>query len=163
MLQSIGQILLIIAGFLVLLLTVLAAFLLANGASLHELTAFVPNLASLIASLYKDDRVPARAKVALAALGAYLATPFDLIPDFVPFLGYLDDVIVVAVAFDGVFNQIDRAIVLEHWKGDAQSLDVVSRSAARLSAVVPAGLKRRLFGAGTRPGEEREGAEGKEN
>lgn len=152
MLKATGGALLAIVGFLLLLLAILAVFLLANGASLRALTSFIPNLAGLITALYRDDRVPTRAKVSLAALGAYLVTPFDLIPDFIPFLGYLDDVIVVAVAFDGVLNQIDRAIVLEHWKGDAQSLEVVSRSAGRLSVIVPAGLKRRLF-AGPRPGE----------
>lgn len=144
--------LLVIAAFLALLMAVIAIYLRARGASLSAVIRFIPNLAGLIGALYRDNRVPAQAKVVLTALMAYLATPFDIIPDFIPLLGYLDDVVVAAVALDGLFNQIDSHVIADHWQGDPETLAIVRRTAHQLSFFVPAGLKRRLF-AGPKPGD----------
>lgn len=142
--------LLVIIGLLALLLIVIAFYLRIRGASLGAVMRFIPNLASLVGALYRDERVPAQAKIVLTALMAYLATPFDIIPDFIPLLGYLDDVIVAAVALDGLFNQIDGDVIREHWHGDQDTLAIVQRTAHQLSFFVPSALKRRLF-AGPRP------------
>lgn len=142
--------LLVLLALLTLFMAVIAVYLRAKGASLRAVAAFLPNLASLIGSLYRDDRVPTQAKVTLAALTAYLAAPFDIIPDFIPLLGYLDDLIVAAIALDGLFNQIDAAIIRQHWQGDPETLTIVQRTAQQVSLFVPAHLKRRLF-AGRRP------------
>ena len=111
-----------------------------------EAVLAVPHLATLVASLMADHRVPAKVKATLTGVAAYLAMPFDLIPDFIPVLGYLDDLVLVILVFDGVLNQIDEAIVAEYWKGDPamlQRLQVVSRRAARF---IPYWIKRKLFG-----------------
>ena len=111
-----------------------------------EAALAVPHLATLVASLMADRRVPTKAKATLAGAAAYLAMPFDLIPDFIPVLGYLDDLVLVILLFDGVLNQIDEAIVAEYWKGDPstlQRLQAVSRRAARF---IPCWIKRKLFG-----------------
>src|SRR2546429_66188 len=68
----------------------------------------VPHLAALVANLLADRRVPAQARATLAGVVAYLAMPFDLIPDFIPVLGYLDALVLVVLVFDGVVNQIDE-------------------------------------------------------
>jgi aminopeptidase YwaD len=111
-----------------------------------EAALTVPHLATLAANLMADGRVPAQAKATLAGVTAYLAMPFDLIPDFIPVLGYLDDLVLVILVFDGVVNQIDEAIVADYWKGDPatlQRLKAVSRRAARF---IPGWIKRRMFG-----------------
>ena len=92
----------------------------------------LPAIGALAVSLYWDQRVPRRAKITLSALVVYLASPVDVIPDFLPLLGYLDDVLVVAVVLDGLVNQIDQAIVADHWKGDSQELEAVQAAARRL-------------------------------
>lgn len=143
--SAILETLLVVIAFLALLLAILAVYLRIRGASLIAVVRFIPNLSGLIKALYADERVPAKAKVVLTALLAYLASPFDIIPDFIPLLGYLDDVIVAAVALDGVFNQIDAGVISENWQGDRQTLAIVQRTAHQLSFFVPAGLKRRLF------------------
>lgn len=143
--SAILETLLVVIAFLALLLAILAVYLRIRGASLIAVVRFIPNLSGLIKALYADERVPAKAKVVLTALLAYLASPFDIIPDFIPLLGYLDDVIVAAVALDGVFNQIDAGVISENWQGDRQTLAIVRRTAHQLSFFVPAGLKRRLF------------------
>jgi len=116
----------------------------------RELLLLLPRLGLLIARLVKDDRVPLSAKLTLVGLAAYLASPFDILPDFIPFLGYLDDVLVAAVVVDGLLSSVEREIVLSHWPGDPASLERVARAAAAVSAFVPRRLKRRLFGGRSR-------------
>ena len=114
--------------------------------ALRELAVLLPQLTGLVARLSGDPRVPRRAKVALGVVAVFLASPVDLIPDFIPGLGYLDDVCLVAIVLDGLLNHVDRRILLEHWAGDAESLERAGRLAARIAAFVPERWKARVFG-----------------
>ena len=113
---------------------------------LRELALLLPQLAGLIARLTTDARVPARVKAVLGVTAVFLASPVDLIPDFIPVVGYLDDVVLVAIVVDGLLNHVDRRIVLEHWPGDAASLERTAAVAARVAAWVPRRWKARVFG-----------------
>jgi uncharacterized membrane protein YkvA (DUF1232 family) len=105
-----------------------------------------PRLLQLITRLARDPRVSGRAKTVLAGLAVYLASPVDLVPDFIPVLGYLDDVLLVAIVLDGLLTHVDRAVLLQHWPGDARSLERVCRIAGRVAAWVPRRWKTRVFG-----------------
>jgi len=111
-----------------------------------DLLLALPRLARMFVSLAADREVPTAAKVVLAALAVYLVSPIDLIPDFIPFLGYLDDVILAAVVVDGVLNFIDRPLVLRYWPGTPASLERVAAVARRLARWVPNRVKARIFG-----------------
>ena len=112
---------------------------------MKDLLLLLPRLARMIASLLADRQVPTAAKVALAAVAVYLASPLDLIPDFIPFLGYLDDALLVAVVVDGLLNYLDRSLLLKYWPGGVASLDATAAVAHRLARWVPARLKARIF------------------
>jgi uncharacterized membrane protein YkvA (DUF1232 family) len=71
--------------------------------------------------------VPRRAKVALALLVPYLASPIDLIPDFLPGIGQLDDALLVALALRYVMRRAGPDVVSEHWPGTADGLRVIFR------------------------------------
>ncbi|HEV8676275.1 MAG TPA: DUF1232 domain-containing protein [Methylomirabilota bacterium] len=114
--------------------------------ALRELGLLLPQLAGLITRLVGDPRVPGRVKAVLGVSAVYLASPVDLIPDFIPGLGYLDDLVVVAIVLDGLLNYVDRAIVREHWPGDPASLDRAAAVAARVAGWVPRRWKARVFG-----------------
>src|SRR5262245_44954605 len=114
--------------------------------AVRELLLLLPQLAGLIARLTADPRVPRRVKVLLGVVAVFLASPVDLIPDFIPVVGYVDDVVVVAIVLDGLLNHIDREIVLQYWPGDPASLERTGRLAARVAAWVPARWKARVFG-----------------
>lgn len=105
----------------------------------------LPDIVRLIARLAADPVLPTPAKIALVAAVAYLASPFDLVPDFIPFLGYLDDILLAAVLVDGILNHVDRGLVLKYWPGTPESLDRIARVAGTLAAWVPRGLKARIF------------------
>jgi uncharacterized membrane protein YkvA (DUF1232 family) len=111
-----------------------------------DLLLLLPRLARMIASLLADREVPMAAKIALAAMALYLASPIDLLPDFIPFIGLIDDVLLVALVVDGLLNHIDRALLLKYWPGPAESLDMVAGMARRVARWVPRRVKSRIFG-----------------
>jgi uncharacterized membrane protein YkvA (DUF1232 family) len=108
----------------------------------------LPDIARLLARLVRDPGVPRAVKVALAAAAVYLISPIDLIPDFIPIAGYLDDLLVAAVVVDGVLNHVDRSLLLRHWPRTEQALDAIGRAARLLSAWLPRRVKRRIFATG---------------
>lgn len=112
---------------------------------MRQLLRALPALARMIGRLVLDPALPRPAKLVLLAAALYLASPFDLVPDFIPFLGYLDDLLVAAIVLDGILNYVDRALILRYWPGSEQSLEKLSRTARFLSTWVPARLKRRMF------------------
>ncbi|MBI4245818.1 MAG: DUF1232 domain-containing protein [Candidatus Rokubacteria bacterium] len=105
----------------------------------------LPDLARLIARLVADPVLPRAAKIALAAAAVYLLSPIDLIPDFIPFVGYLDDLLLAAVVLDGLLNYVDRALVTRYWPGSGESLEKLAHAAHLLARWVPGRLKRRIF------------------
>jgi uncharacterized membrane protein YkvA (DUF1232 family) len=109
----------------------------------------IPDMARLIGRLVTDPVLPRAAKIALGAAAVYLLSPVDLIPDFFPLVGYLDDLLLAAVVLDGILNWVDRRLVLKYWPGSPTSLDTVARTARVLAMWVPRRLKARIFsGAG---------------
>jgi uncharacterized membrane protein YkvA (DUF1232 family) len=113
----------------------------------RALLRILPELSRLLGRLASDPVLPRPAKIALAAALIYLASPLDLVPDFIPVVGYLDDVLVAAVLVDGIMRYVDRGVVLRYWPGSVESLDRVARAARVLSAWVPRRLKARVFAA----------------
>lgn len=105
----------------------------------------LPALAALIGKLVRDPTLPRPVKIALMAAAVYLASPIDLVPDFIPFLGYVDDLLLAAVVLDGILNFVDRQLVLRYWPGSERSLDHLARTARMLTSWVPRRVKARIF------------------
>jgi uncharacterized membrane protein YkvA (DUF1232 family) len=95
----------------------------------RALAGFIPDCVVLFRRLLDDDRVPRRSKLLLAALIGYLAMPFDLVPDFIPIAGQLDDAIIVAIVLRTVLRAGGPELLREHWPGPASSLNVLMRLA----------------------------------
>lgn len=89
----------------------------------RELAAFLPNLLLLFRGLLRDPRVPLGAKALLVLAVAWVASPIDLVPEFVPVAGPLDDAIVAALVLRAVLRRTDRAVLLEHWRGEPATLE----------------------------------------
>ncbi|PYM91791.1 MAG: hypothetical protein DME04_17735 [Candidatus Rokuibacteriota bacterium] len=105
----------------------------------------LPDVVRTIAGLAVDPVLPKAAKIALAAAVLYLVSPVDLIPDFIPVLGYFDDLLVAAIVVDGMLSYVNRGLVLKYWPGSPESLERVARSARVLAAWVPRRLKLKIF------------------
>jgi uncharacterized membrane protein YkvA (DUF1232 family) len=113
---------------------------------LKENLLALPRIAMLVPKLMSDKRVPARTKAALTGLAVYLVSPWDIIPDFIPGIGQLDDAIVLLLFIDGVLNQIDDAVLLDHWTGEVETLRRVQDFSRFVSQWTPDRIKTRLFG-----------------
>ena len=122
---------------------------------LKEAALAIPRVVLLIPRLVADDRVPARVKLALTGLAVYIASPWDLIPDFIPVLGQLDDLTAILLFIDGVLNQVDDEVLREHWRGDVRTLRTLQFLARQVSRWVPARIKRLLFGRAVEAGRRR--------
>jgi uncharacterized membrane protein YkvA (DUF1232 family) len=93
------------------------------------LVRFVPDCLVLFKRLIGDARVPRRYKLMLGVLVAYLAMPLDLIPDFIPVIGLLDDAFFVALALRTLVRGADAGLLREHWPGPSETLEPVLRLA----------------------------------
>jgi uncharacterized membrane protein YkvA (DUF1232 family) len=85
----------------------------------------VPDCAVLFKRLLRDPRVPRRSKATLVLVIPYLAMPFDLIPDFIPVLGQLDDALLVVAVFGYVARTAGREVIEELWPGSERGLRIV--------------------------------------
>jgi uncharacterized membrane protein YkvA (DUF1232 family) len=115
-----------LGGAVALYVLIVLAFVVAGRRTdARAFAGFVPDCMVLFARLLRDRRVPRRSKALLAALIPYLALPFDLIPDFIPVAGQLDDAILVAFVLRRVVRRTDPELLRELWPGPATSLRIV--------------------------------------
>ena len=109
------------------LAAVAALILFGRVGAARELLGLVPNLLLLFKDLVRDERVPRGAKVWLGVAAVWLASPIDLIPEFVPVLGPLDDAIVAAAVLRHLVRRAGSDVVYEHWRGDPATIARVLR------------------------------------
>jgi uncharacterized membrane protein YkvA (DUF1232 family) len=104
----------------------------------------VPNLIKLYGRLMSDRRVPLRARaLAMATLG-YTALPIDIVPDFIPVLGQIDDVVIVALGLRRLAEVAGPELLSEHWDGEEPVLESVQAVVEAVAAVAPHRIRRLL-------------------
>jgi uncharacterized membrane protein YkvA (DUF1232 family) len=108
-------------------LLVLALVLAGRRGSARAVAGFVPDCAVLFGRLLRDRRLPWWKRALLAAPILYLAFPFDLVPDFIPVAGQLDDAVLVVLVLRVVAGRSPE-LVREHWPGPSSSLELVLRA-----------------------------------
>jgi len=118
------KLVLVTAGVMVglwALLAVLAARLPAG--LLKDLAGFLPACVTLARRLRADPRVPWQARAAVIVAGLWVLSPIDLLPEFLPVIGPLDDVVVVALALRYAARRVPREVLLEAWPGEPRLLE----------------------------------------
>jgi uncharacterized membrane protein YkvA (DUF1232 family) len=106
-----------------------ALLLAGRGGTARQVATFLPNLILLFRGLWRDPRVPRGSKLLLGFGLVWLASPIDLIPEFVPVVGPLDDAIVAALILRSVARRVGKSVLAEHWRGDPATLDTFFRLA----------------------------------
>jgi uncharacterized membrane protein YkvA (DUF1232 family) len=104
----------------------------------------VPNLVKLCYRLMRDPRVPEKQKVFLAVALAYLLAPVDLIPDYIPFIGRADDLLLLAFALNAMFEAAGEVVVHEHWDGTGDVLEIVAGVIEWGASLVPWPIRRAI-------------------
>ncbi len=97
----------------------------------RALAGFIPDCIVLFRRLLADPRMPRRYRFVVIALLGYLALPFDVVPDFIPVAGQLDDAIVVALALRAILRGGGLEMIEQHWPGPRASLSLILRLADR--------------------------------
>jgi uncharacterized membrane protein YkvA (DUF1232 family) len=90
---------------------------------LRDLAAFIPDCVTTVRRLRKDPSVPRKAKIAVVLAGLWVASPIDLIPEFIPVIGPLDDIVVVALALRYAGRQVPRDVLLAAWPGEPRLIE----------------------------------------
>ena len=90
---------------------------------LKDLAGFLPACVTTARRLRSDPRVPRRAKWAVAVAAVWVLSPIDLIPEFLPVIGPLDDVVVVALALRYAARRVPRDVLVEAWAGEPRMLE----------------------------------------
>jgi uncharacterized membrane protein YkvA (DUF1232 family) len=122
-------------GLLLLWLALVVALLVAVGVTrpdavrVRDALRLLPDVARLLRRLATDPAVPRGVRIRLWLLFGYLALPIDLVPDFIPVLGYADDAVVVALALRSVTRHAGADAVERHWPGTPDGLAAIRRLA----------------------------------
>ena len=106
----------------------------------------LPRFLKLLWGLVSDVRVSMLDKVLVAGAIAYIVMPIDLIPDFIPFLGEVDDVYLLVLALRRLMENAGKAVVMSHWTGDPADLRDLNLRKALMAAAffLPRTIRRRL-------------------
>ncbi len=105
---------------------------------------FLPNMVLLLGRLLKDSRVPLAEKALFAGAIVYVISPIDLIPDFLPFIGQVDDLYVVALVLLRLINRTDESVVRQHWTGGGDIIALVDSIANIAPKLLPKRISRVL-------------------
>lgn len=121
----------VVGGLLLAWLALLAALwtVRPDERRLREAVRLLPDLVRLLTRLAADQTLPRGVRVRLWLLLGYLAMPIDLVPDFIPVLGYADDAVVVAMALRSVTRRAGAEALERHWPGTADGLEAIRRLA----------------------------------
>ncbi len=106
----------------------------------------IPNFLRLLYGLVTDVRVSNVDKLLVAGALAYVVMPMDLVPDFIPFIGEVDDVFVIVMALQRLISNAGRAVVADHWMGEPGELSALNleRVLAACAFFLPRRVRRRL-------------------
>lgn len=105
---------------------------------------FLPNMVVLLGRLLKDARVPSAEKALFLAAIVYVISPIDLIPDFFPFIGQVDDIYVVALTLLRLINRSDPTVVRQHWSGGGDIVALADSVAGIAPMLLPKRVSRVL-------------------
>jgi uncharacterized membrane protein YkvA (DUF1232 family) len=108
---------------------VLALYLVGKRSQARAISGFIPDCIILFKNLMQDKQVSRKYKLVLSLLIGYLVVPIDLVPDFIPVAGQLDDAIIVALVLRFVLKGVGPEFAAKHWPGPESSLNMLLKVA----------------------------------
>ena len=114
------------------------------GMWMKDAALALPNLVKLVYRLMKDSRIPRKSKVILGAILGYIVVPIDIVPDFLPVVGQADDALLLAYGIRHIIEVAGADIVLEHWDGSQDVLELVGQITGFAAGLLPKPVQRLL-------------------
>ncbi len=112
--------------------------------AMKEALLFIPNFVKLIYRLLQDERVTKTDKALLAATVAYVLSPWDLLPDMIPFLGQIDDLLLVALVLKRLMDSVEQEVILEYWDGNDDLIITIENITDLAVRFLPPGVHSKL-------------------
>jgi len=104
-----------------------------GGESSNKFTGYLlalPDFFILLCRLAVDKRVTSSQKLFIGGIIAYVMLPIDIIPDFLPIIGYVDDLVLVVFGLNLIMNELDRKILIDNWSGEEDVLELLKKISA---------------------------------
>ena len=114
-------------------------------AKIRGYIALLPQFLGLLLNLLRDSRVSSTDKAILGATVAYMLNPVDLVPDWIPFVGLVDDVYLVALALLRLVLRVDEKVLKDNWRGRYELIPILRKVADGAVAFLPARIRRSIF------------------
>jgi uncharacterized membrane protein YkvA (DUF1232 family) len=108
---------------------------------IEKIKDFSSKLITFAKDVSNDERIPSRDKKIIAGLVLLIISPFDIIPDWIPIIGLLDDLIILAIVLDYFFNVIDQNILLSHYPWGMKSYAWIKNASRLITGLTPAFVK----------------------
>lgn len=112
--------------------------------NIKEYAMLIPDIVALLWRLFKDSRVDSKTKAKVAAVMGYLAMPIDILPDFIPLVGSIDDIAVAFYGLNAILNEVPEEIIMENWQGKGDIIIIVKKGVKTISRFVGADKVDRL-------------------
>jgi uncharacterized membrane protein YkvA (DUF1232 family) len=114
------------------------------GGKLSEYLFLLPDFFVLVCRLAMDDRVPAKKKVFVGAIIAYVLMPLDIIPDFIPVIGHIDDLVLIVIGLNLILREVDKQVLLDNWSGEEDLLETLTRITATADQFLDKNIWRKI-------------------
>ena len=114
------------------------------GGKVAEYLFLLPDFFVLVTRLAVDKRVPAKQKLLVTGVIAYLIMPFDIIPDFIPIIGYVDDLVLVVLGLNLILNEVDPKLLSDNWSGEDDVLGQLQKVTAAADKFLDRNLMQRI-------------------
>ena len=114
-------------------------------AFLKEAILLLPRLVRLLSRLLRDPRVSSADKILIGAVAVYVASPLDIVPDFIPFLGQVDDLFAVSLVLMRLIGDAGEEVVREHWTGSEDLVPWIHKVASLSRVILPDRVIRPIY------------------
>ncbi len=105
---------------------------------------FIPNLIKLLYRLVHDEAVSSTDKALLLGTAAYVVSPWDFLPDMVPFLGQIDDLLLIALVLKRIMDSVSREVIEKYWDGSEELLELLKKVVSFAMFFLPPGVYRKV-------------------
>ena len=116
----------------------------ALGGKMGEYLFLLPDFFILVCRLAVDKRVPTKQKLMAGGIIAYVIMPLDIIPDFIPLIGHVDDLVLVVMGLNMILNEIDAKVLADNWSGEGEVLEQMKKITATAEAFLDKNILQRI-------------------